>query len=638
MSAQYPKRDAPLEGGKRRFIMLHNKRAMEGCMPGRTPLGAGPVTIGQRGDGCLMVTPAVALGAYPRRLTERLEHWASVAPDRTLIAKRDPALGGAWRRLSYGEALARVRALGQALLDRRLSAERPLAILSANCLDQFVLTLAALHVGVPVAPVSPAYALLAPDFSKLRSCLALLTPGLVFCADGTRLREAIAAAVPAATEVLASQGDPGRDATRFADLLATPPTEAVEAAAAAVDPDAPAKILFTSGSTGQPKGVINTQRMLCANQQMLRQCFPFMAEEPPVLLDWLPWHHTFGGNHNTGIVLFNGGTLYMDDGRPAPGGFEASLRNLREIATSIHFNVPRGFEEMVHHLRRDEALRRVFFSRMRMMFYASAGLAPHVWAALDELALRERGERIPMITSLGATETAPFALCVREEFSESGAVGLPVPGVAMKLAPVGGKMEARLRGPSITPGYWRNPAATAAAFDEEGFYRLGDALVPLDAADLHKGFRFDGRLTEDFKMATGTWVSVGPLRARLIAALAPYVKDAVIAAPDRDFLAAILLPEPEAIARLVPPGADAASHPGLRAELAARLADLAGAATGSSQRIRRATLLTAPLSLDAGEITDKGSVNQRAVLACRAALVDDLFAPVPPDHVFGADP
>lgn len=594
----------------------------------RRPLGPGPVRFERRADGCLMVRPEGRLGAYPRRLTERLEHWAARAPERTLIARREA--GGDWRRISYGGMLARVRALGQALLERGLSAERPLVILSGNCLDQAALTLAALHVGIPVAPVSPSYSLLARDFAKLRHCLGLLTPGLVFANDRARFAQAIAAAVPPGTEVL--------DAAGVAALLATAPTAAVERAAGAIDPDAPAKILFTSGSTGLPKGVINTQRMLCSNQQMLLEAFPFLAEEPPVLLDWLPWHHTFGGNHNIGLVLYNGGTLYMDDGRPVPGGFAESLRNLREIATSIHFNVPRGFEELVHHLGQDAALRRVFFSRLRMMFYSAAGLPQHIWDALDRMALAERGERIPMITGLGATETAPFALCVREEFSQSGAVGLPVPGLELKLAPVGDKMEARLRGPSVTPGYWRNPEASAAAFDEEGFYRFGDALVPLDPADLHKGFRFDGRINEDFKLSTGTWVSVGPLRARLVAALAPYVKDAVLAAPDRDRLAAILVPEPEAVARIVPAGADAATHPGLRAELAARLAALAREASGSSQRVLRATLLTAPLSLDAGEITDKGSLNQRAVLARRAALVEELYAEPPPPHVFGIDP
>ena len=603
----------------------------------RRPLGPGPVTIARREDGCVLVTPEGRLGAYPRRITERLEHWAAVAPDRTLIAKRDRlrggAQGGAWQRITYGDMLGRVHAVGQALLDRGLSADRPVAILSGNCLDQFVLTLAALHVGVPVAPVSPSYSLLATDYGKLRHCLGLLTPGLVFAHDGAKFAKAIAATLPAETEVVVAAGDPGRPATRFADLLGTAPTEAVDRAAAAIDPDAPAKILFTSGSTGLPKGVVNTQRMICSNQQMLLEAFPFMAEDPPVLLDWLPWHHTFGGNHNTGIVLYNGGTLYMDDGRPVAGGFEESLRNLREIATSIYFNVPRGFEEVVHHLRDDAALRRVFFSRVRMMFYSAAGLPQHVWDELDRMALAERGERIPMITGLGATETAPFAICVREDVSASGVVGLPVPGVELKLVPVGDKMEARVRGPSITPGYWRNPDATAKAFDVEGWYCFGDALVPFDPADPHKGYRFDGRITEDFKLSTGTWVSVGPLRAKLIAGLAPYVKDVVLAAPDRDGLAAILIPEPEAVARLVPPGEDAATHPALRAALAGKLAALAAAATASSQRVPRAALLTEPLSLDAGEITDKGSINQRAVLARRAALVEALFADPPPAHV-----
>jgi feruloyl-CoA synthase len=605
----------------------------------RRPLGAGPVRFTRRPDGCLLVTPEGRLGPYPRRLTERLEHWARTAPERTLVARRDPALGGAWRRVGYAAMVEDVRALGQALLDRGLSAERPLAILSGNSLDQAALTLAALHVGVPVAPVSPSYSLLAKDGAKLRHCLGLLTPGLVFAEDGRRFADAIAGAVPEGTELVVAANPPaGRAATPFTELRRTKPTAAVERAAAAIDPDAPAKILFTSGSTGQPKGVVNTQRMLCSNQQMLAEAFPFLEEEPPVLLDWLPWHHTFGGNHNLGLVLYNGGTLYMDGGRPVPGGFEESLRNLREIAPSLYFNVPRGFEELVHHLQRDPALRRHFFSRLHMMFYAAAGLPQHVWDALDRMALEERGRRIPMMTSLGATETAPFALCVREEHSVSGAVGLPVPGFELKLAPVGEKMEARVRGPAVTPGYWRDPGATAAAFDEEGWYRFGDALVPLDPDDPQKGFRFDGRITEDFKLATGTWVSVGPLRARLVEALAPYVKDAVIAAPDRDALVAILLPEPEAVGRIVPKGENPATHAGLRAELAAGLSALAVRSTGSSNRITRAVLLTDPLSLDAGEITDKGSVNQRAVLARRAALVEALYADPPPPEVITGGP
>jgi feruloyl-CoA synthase len=597
-------------------------------MGARRPLGPGPVRIERRADGCLLVTPEAALGAYPMRLTQWLEHWAALAPARTLLARRDPALGGDWRRISYAEMLAMVRAVGQALLARGLSAERPVVILSGNGPEHLVLSLAALHVGVPVVPISPAYALASTDFAKLRYCIALVTPGLVFAEDGAAFGPAIEAAIPAAAElVVCATPPPGRCATPFADLLATTLTPAVERAAARIAPDTIAKILFTSGSTGLPKGVVNTHQMLSANQQMLREAFPFLAEEPPVLLDWLPWHHTFGGNHNIGLVLRNGGTLYMDDGRPVPGGIAATLRNLREVETSIHFNVPRGYEALAEALADDAALRRRFFARLHMMFYAGAGLAPHVWDALDRMAMAERGARIPVMTSLGATETAPFALCVREEFAAPGVVGLPVPGVELKLVPVGAKMEARLRGPAITPGYWRNPAATAAAFDEEGWYRLGDALLPLDAEDLHKGFRFDGRLAEDFKLATGNWVSVGPLRAALIAALAPHVKDVVIGAPDRDYLVAILLPEPEA-----------ARDPALRATLAARLQALAAATPASSRRLRRAAVLTEPLSLDAGEVTDKGSVNQRAVLAHRARLLEELYAAAPPPHVIVLGP
>lgn len=597
-------------------------------MGARRPLGPGPVRIEHRADGCLLVTPEAALGPYPARLTQWLEHWAEVAPGRTLLARRDPALGGDWRRISYAEMLAMVRAVGQALLARGLSAERPVVILSGNGPAHLVLTLAALHVGVPVAPVSPAYALAATDFAKLRHCIALLTPGLVFAEDGAAFAPAIEAAIPATAELVVGQAPPpNRRATPFAELLATTPTPAVDKAAARVTPDTMAKILFTSGSTGLPKGVVNTHRMLSANQEMLCEAFPFLAEEPPVLLDWLPWHHTFGGNHNTGLVLRNGGTLYMDDGRPVPGGFAATLRNLSEVETSIHFNVPRGYEALAEALAGDAALRRRFFARLRMMFYAGAGLPRHVWEALNRMAVAERGVPIPVMTSLGATETAPFAICVREEFAAPGVVGLPVPGLELKLAPVGAKMEARLRGPAITPGYWRDPAATAAAFDAEGWYRLGDALVPLDAEDLHKGFRFDGRLAEDFKLATGSWVSVGPLRAELIAALAPLVKDVVIGAPDRDYLVAILLPEPEA-----------AAQPALRETLAARLATLAATSAGSSRRVRRAVVLAEPLSLDAGEVTDKGSVNQRAVLAHRARLLEELYAAAPPPQVIVVEP
>ena len=598
-------------------------------------LGSPDVSITYRPDGSILLRPTGTLPRYPARLTERLEHWAAQAPGRVFLARRDG--GGVWRRVTYAEAYATVCRLGQALLDRGLSADRPVAILSGNGIEHALLGLAAMHVGVPFAPISPSYSLLSRDYIKLLHIINLLTPGLVFSETFTGFAAAIAATVPAdATLVLAGDLPAARPATAFSALAATAPTAAVAAAAAAVGPDTVAKILFTSGSTGSPKGVINTQRMLCSNQEMLRTSLAFMADEPPVIVDWLPWNHTFGGNHNVGLVLWNGGTLYIDDGKPTPAGIAETVRNLREIAPTIYFNVPKGFEELVTYLRVEPALRQRFFSRVKLLFYAGAGLAQHVWDALEELAIGTVGERIVMLTGLGATETAPFAIVCRPDMTGSGIVGLPVTGNDLKLVPNGGKLEARLRGPNITPGFWRQDDLTRAAFDDEGYYKLGDALKFIDPARPQLGLLFDGRISEDFKLATGTWVSVGPLRARLLEALAPYVRDVVIAGLDRDYIACLLIPD-IAACRAVSTGlagdagsADVLAHPALRTVLGRTLTTLAGAATGSSTRVRRALLLHEPPSIDAGEITDKGSINQRAVLARRAGLVAALYAGPPP--------
>ena len=574
-------------------------------------LGSLDADFEHRADGALLVTPRAPLGDYPASLTARLEHWARAAPDRTLFARRE---AGGWRHVSYAAAWQAVQALGQALLDRGLDAERPVAVLSGNDIEHGLLGLACLHVGIPYAPISTAYSLVSRDFSKLRHILAQLRPGLVLAADGEAYARAFGVLAPE-TELVVVRGLSNiRAMTAFADLLATKPSAGVAAAAARVGPDTVAKLLYTSGSTGQPKGVINTQRMLCSNQAMLLACYPFLAEEPPVLVDWLPWNHTFGGNHNIGIVVQNGGSLYIDDGRPTPELFAETARNLREIAPSVYFNVPKGYEELLIALRANPALARRFFSRVRMLFYAGASLAPHVWRGLEQVASETVGERIMMMTGLGATETSPFAIATRPDCTGPGIVGLPVPGVELKLVPSGAKLEARVRGPNITPGYWRDGAKTRAAFDEEGFYRFGDALAFVDAARPELGFRFDGRVAEDFKLATGTWVSVGPLRAQIVRELAPYARDVVVAGADRDDVRVLIIPDPSARA------------PGARAEIAARLRRLAGAATGSSMRVVRAALLWSPLSIDAGEVTDKGSVNQRAVLEARRDLVEALYA------------
>jgi feruloyl-CoA synthase len=592
-------------------------------------LGSLDVDFIERPDGSLLVRPTRDLPPYAARLAERLEHWASVDPDRVFIARRQD--GGDWRRISYGQALAHARALGQAILDRGLSADRPIVILSANDLDHAMLALAALHVGVPYAPISVAYSLVSTDHAKLRQIMALLTPGLVFCDDGARYARAIAAAVPEDVEiVVARHPAPDRPSTLLSDLLATHPTPAIDAAAAAVTPDTVAKFLFTSGSTGLPKAVINTQRMLCSNQAMLLAAFPFMADEPPVIVDWLPWNHTFGGNHNVGLVLYNGGTFYIDDGKPTPAGIAESLRNLREIAPTIYFNVPKGYEELVRALEREPDLRQTFFSRVEMLFYSAAGLSQHVWDALDRLAIETVGERIVMLTGLGATETAPFSIVTRADCTASGIVGLPVAGIELKLAPMEGKLEARVRGPNVMPGYWRNPAQTAGAYDEEGFYRFGDALCFVDPADRTKGFRFDGRISEDFKLATGTWVSVGPMRAKLLQRLPELARDVVIAGADRDFVAVLVIPDLDMHARLGVAGYAAALREGLM--------ELALESTGSASRVARAVVLTEPLSIDAGEVTDKGSINQRAVLALRKALVDTLYGPADHPAIISIDP
>ena len=587
-------------------------------------LGRPPMDFVHRKDGAMLVTSPQPLGPYPTRLTERLEHWATTAPDRIFLAQRDEH--DAWRSVTYARALPMVRAIGQALLDRGLSAERPVVILSGNDIEHALLAVACLHVGVPVAPVSVPYSTVSKDFARLRHIVEHTTPGLVFAADAGPFAPAIAGVVPDDVEIVLTRGTLAeRSSTSFAALLATSATSAVDAAAARIKPDDLAKLLFTSGSTGVPKAVINTHRMLCSNQQMILEAMSFMADTPPVIVDWLPWNHTFGGNHNLGLILYNGGSFYIDDGAPTSAGIARTVRNLREIAPTVYFNVPKGYEELVAYLKREPDLCRVFFSRLELMFYAGAGLAQHVWDDLNALAVATCGEKVVMLTGLGSTETAPFALVCRSDVTGSGIVGLPVPGVSLKLIPNGDKLEALVRGPNVTPGYWRDPVQSAAAFDEEGYYRFGDALAFVDPATPDKGFMFDGRISEDFKLATGTWVNVGPLCARAVAAMAPYARAVVVAGHDRDFIAILVVPDPAACRDL-----DAAA---LHKALQPLLTKLATNGTGSSTRVQRAMILDAPLSIDAGEITDKGSLNQRAVLKSRAQMIADLYAEPPSSSV-----
>jgi feruloyl-CoA synthase len=595
------------------------------------------VAIERKGDGTIYLRPKKPLADYPRRLTDLLHHWAQAAPDRTFMAERGP--GGGWRKLTYAELLTSTRHIASALLDRGLSADRPVVILSGNSIDHALVAFGAIYAGVPYCPMSPAYSLISKDYAKLSYLMKLLTPGLVFVDDAEKFAGALSANVSLGTEIAASFGGvAGRDVTSLAELMATPLHASLDAMHDGIGADTVAKFLLTSGSTGNPKAVINTQRMICANQVMLRETMAFLKDEPPVIVDWLPWNHTFGGNHNIGLTLYNGGSMYLDEGKPMPVGIEETVRNLREISPTVYFNVPKGYESLLPYLRDDAWLRKKFFSRLHAMFFAGAALSPFVWDSLDELSVQETGFRVPMLTGLGATESGPFFMSVNPRTSRSGHVGLPVSGNDAKLVPNNGKLEVRAKGPNVTPGYWRQPEATRAAFDDEGFYKFGDALKPADPNDLHAGFDFDGRISEDFKLASGTWVSVGPLRARFIAACAPLVRDVVIAGINRDDIAAVVVLDLDGC-RLVNPTlpfddiAETAADPLIRSAFRERFAKLFATATGSSSRIVRAILLDGPLSIDRGEVTDKGSINQRAVLEHRSGLIDELYAPTPTARV-----
>jgi feruloyl-CoA synthase len=612
--------DVPAQVGK-----THPLRKISFCDPS--------VSIERRVDGTIYLRPEAALGEYPLRITDRLHHWAEAAPNRIFMAERGP--GGGWRKITFAEMLTASRRIASSLLARDLSAEKPVLILSGNSIDHALIAFGALYAGVPFCPVSPAYSLVSKDLGKLSYLMQLLTPGLVFADDAEKFSGALEASVPRETEIAVSYGAlRERNVTLLADLMASPVYSGLDAAHERLGPDSIAKFLLTSGSTGNPKAVINTQRMLCANQVMIRETMAFLKDEPPVIVDWLPWNHTFGGNHNIGLTLYNGGSMYLDAGKPMPGGIEETMRNLREISPTVYFNVPKGYESLLPYLRDDAALRATFFKNLKAMFFSGAALSPFVWESLDELAVQETGFRVPMLTGLGATETAPFFMSANPLTSRSGHVGLPVLGNDAKLVPTNGKLEVRARGPNVTPGYWRQPSLTAAAFDEEGFYKFGDAIKPAVAHDFSAGFDFDGRIAEDFKLASGTWVSVGPLRARFIAACAPLVRDVVIAGINRDEIAAIVVLDLDGC-RLINPTlpfgdlATTANDPLIREAFRERFAGFLASSTGSSTRITRALLLDAPLSIDRGEVTDKGSINQRAVLEHRKHLIETLYSPTP---------
>ncbi len=573
------------------------------------------------------------LQSYPDRLSDRLQHWAQVKPEHSFMARRvkqaDGTLGD-WKHITYAQAWTTARNIAQGLINRGLNAERPVVILSENSLEHALLALGCMVAGVPFVPTSPPYSLVSVDYDKLKHVLRTVTPGLVFASDA-RYAKAIAATVQADMEVVMVEGQvQGREVTAFDSLCATTATPAVDAAMAATGPDTIVKFLFTSGSTKLPKAVINTHRLWCANQQQMTQSMPVLLEQPLVLVDWLPWNHTFGGNHNFGMVVYHGGTMYIDDGKPTPALMHETLRNLREIAPTVYFNVPTGFEAIANAMKTDDLLRKNFLSRVKMFFYAGAALAQPVWDSLYESEEREIGERIVMTSGLGMTESGPFGLFVTSPNVRAGDLGVPTPGMELKLVDTDGKTEVRYRGPNITPGYWRAPKETAEAFDEEGFFCTGDAVKWIDETDVHLGLKFDGRIAEDFKLATGTFVSVGPLRAKIIAAGAPYIQDAVLTGINLKEVGAMIFPTPAVRALSGMPADAALSDVLASAPVQAKFQDivneLAKTATGSANRIARLCLLSEPPTIDKGEITDKGSINQRSVLTHRADTVAALHA------------
>jgi feruloyl-CoA synthase len=559
-------------------------------------------------------------------------HWGQRYPERRFLAKRGPS--GEWESITYGEALDRVLRISHALLNRGLSQDRPIAILSGNDLEHALLSLAAQHVGVTCAPISPSYSLASSDFVRLRQILAALSPGMIFVSSGRRFSKALDAAAPEGTEIVVA-GEPyrARPTTLFSEMEKVNSTSSVGAAHRAVTGDTVAKILFTSGSTGLPKGVITTHRMLCSNQQMISQAFRLSpGDESPILVDWLPWHHTFGGSVTFGTALYNAGTLYIDDGRPLPGAIEETVRNLREVAPTAYFNVPMAYEVLIPYFRAEPNLRDHFFSQLRFLFYAAASLLPSVRDALLELAREAGRKEIPFLTSLGATETAPAALAATWNTGRPGIVGLPLPGVEVKLAPVGDKLELRVRGPNVTPGYYRDPERTSQAFDEDNFYKMGDAVRFANPADPLQGLEFNGRIAEDFKLSTGTWVNVGALRSRILQYGGKLVRDIVVAGHDRDYLSALIFPDRDACRRFCPElPIDASagviySSPGVRKRFQELLDFLGRERSASASRIERALLMEEQPLIDANEVTDKGTINQRAVLERRAALVEELYS------------
>lgn len=588
-------------------------------------LAAPDVSLTPLADGAFTLESNIELQPYSRCVGEWLEHWSTKRPDHIFLG--EPSADG-WRKLSYSQVRARVGRIAQGLLDLKLSVEQPIAILSENSVDHGLLALAAMHVGIPVATVSSAYSLMDDSCERISNIIAALEPSLVFAEKGERYANALSKIPFDGITLVSSHAD--NTQTILLEDLETEERGDVMQAFAQITPDTHARYLLTSGSTGTPKVVINTHRMLCANQQQMAQVWPFVEHTDLVIVDWLPWSHTFGANHNFNLILRNGGSLYIDDGRPAPGTIEKTITHIKEIRPNLIFNVPRGFEVMVSYMERDEELRQAFFEDLILIFYAGAALPMATWNRMREIAFEVRGDLPFFTSSWGSTETAPAITNIHFEMDKTANLGSPLPGLSIKFVPTGDKLELRVKGPSIFPGYRNNPEKTAAAFDEEGYYKIEDAGKLIDEAHPEKGIAFNGRVTEDFKLTTGTWVSVGTLRTNLVSSFSPYAQDVVICGHNEDYVGALMFATP-ALKELA--GAEADSLPphrwieidAVREELTKRMKAVKAEHSGSSQHIRALMLLDTPPSMAAGEITDKGYLNQRISLSTRAEQVTQLY-------------
>lgn len=592
------------------------------------------VTIEGSPETGFLFSSALPLQPYRENLAQMLRHWARHTPERTFLGERQT--DGIWRRLSYADANRHADSIAQAMINRRLGPYRPLMILSGNSIDHALLMLGCFIAGVPVVPVSVPYSLLSKDYLKLRFIFEEVCPGMIYVSNVDLFAAALSNLDLAGVEVLVGQGESvAFPTTPFSELLETPVTGEVYRALAQLGAESVAKILYTSGSTGQPKGVLNTHGMLCANQQMLSQIWPFTAQTPPVLVDWLPWNHTFGGNHNFNLVLNQGGTLYIDGGKPAPGLVEQTVKNLAEISPTIYFNVPVGYAMLLPYLEQDEALRNNFFKELQLIFYAGAALPQDLWERLEQVAIRATGKKVVMTSSWGSTETSPLATAAHFMLEKAGVIGIPCPGVTLKMLPNGDSYELRVKGPNVTPGYFRRPDLTAAAFDADGYYLIGDAGYLVDPDNPSKGIAFAGRVAEDFKLMSGTWVRVGLLRVEVLAAAAPVLQFALVTGHDREYVGILGWPNLAGCRKLcgdlhgdVSTG-ELLARPEIAAHLLSVLTKFNARQLGSSSRIGRIMLMSEPPDSDANEITDKGYINQRAALQRRSSLVEQLYTDPP---------